>query len=178
MISTPKNLQDITLVRDLMTVGVPTCSPDTLIIELARVMVENDWEAVVVIDEGHAVGLVDRTALIRIYGHNRISELVAEEVMHPGVPTIPPDIPLTAAAQLMIDRGVRAMYLMHHAGGIEYPAAQLTFRHLLRHLTARDLSELKDLGIKADRQLPLDAFVKRRNEARQYIKGSHSSDFE
>ena len=38
------------LVRDLMTVGVPTCSPDTPLVDLARLILQKDLEAVVVLD--------------------------------------------------------------------------------------------------------------------------------
>jgi len=85
--------------------------------------------------------------------------------MRPDVPELPPDIPLAAAAQLMRDMGVRVIFLNHHAGGIKYPAAYLTYRHLLRHLAARDGEDLKDLGIKAEREAPLEVFLRRRDEA-------------
>ena len=54
-----------------------------------------------------------------------------------NVPRVPPDIPLKTAAQIMQDQGVRVLFLTHHAGGIEYPAAYITYKHLLRHLAAR-----------------------------------------
>ena len=38
------------LVRDLMTVGVPTCPPTTPLVDLTRLMLEKNWEAVVVLD--------------------------------------------------------------------------------------------------------------------------------
>jgi hypothetical protein len=91
--------------------------------------------------------------------------------MRPDVPTMPPDIPLTAAAQIMQDMGVRIVYMTHHAGGIEYPAAYLTYKHLLRHLAARDEEELKDLGIKAEREAPLETFFRRRDEALRKARG-------
>ncbi len=75
---------------------------------------------------------------------------------------MPPDIPLTAAAQMMQDQRVRVLFLMHHAGGIEYPAALISYQHLLRHLAARDDDELRDLGISAARQSPLETFIQRR----------------
>ncbi len=54
------------LVRDLMTVGVKTCAPTTPIVDLARFMLEQDLEAIVVLDhEGHAVGVVSRDDLVR-----------------------------------------------------------------------------------------------------------------
>jgi hypothetical protein len=57
--------------------------------------------------------------------------------------------------------------LMHHAAGMEYPAAIVTYRHFLRHMAAKDAAELRDLGILAERQTPLDTFIQRRNAARK-----------
>jgi len=156
------------LVRDLMTVGVRTCAPATPIVDLARFMLEQDLEAIVVLDhDGHAVGVVSRDDLVRAYTRADCRSLTAEAVMTDGVPQVPPDIPLAAAAQIMQDRGVRAVFLMHHAGGIAYPAAMLSYTHLLRHLSAQEDDELRDLGIRKDRQSPIETFKQRRDAARR-----------
>ena len=97
--------------------------------------------------------------------------MTAEDVMREGVPQVPPDIPLSAAAMVMHDLGVRTLFLMHHAGGIEYPAAQLTYQHLLRLLAADGEEDLSDLGIYAQRQPPLETFIQRRDEARNKASG-------
>jgi hypothetical protein len=55
---------------------------------------------------------------------------------------------------------------MHHAGGIEYPAAYISYRHFLRHMAAKDVDDLKDLGIYAYRQSPIEAFIQRREAKR------------
>jgi crotonyl-CoA carboxylase/reductase len=165
-----ENQENPQLVRDLMTVGVETCTPDTPVPDLARWMLEKELEAVVVMEEGNAEGYVDQPALIRAYGRAEVRELTAETIMQAGVPQVPPDIPLTAAAQVMLDEGVRALFLMHASAGIEYPAGVLTFRHLLRHLAARDPNDLKDLGIQAERQSPLDLFIQKRDAARRMRK--------
>jgi CBS domain-containing protein len=60
--------------------------------------------------------------------------LTAADVMCPEIPEIPPDIPAAAAAQIMLDRGVRGLYLMHHDGGVSWPAAVLRVEDVLRHL--------------------------------------------
>ena len=91
--------------------------------------------------------------------------------MRDEVPQIPADIPLVAAAQIMRDKSVRALFLMHHSAGIEYPAAIITFQHLLRHLAASNADDLRDLGIRAERQSPLDTFYQRREEARRRAGG-------
>ena len=67
----------------------------------------------------------------------------------------------------MQDKGIRILFLMHHAGGIEYPAAMLTYKHLLRHLAMENPDDLADLGIKAVRESPLETFYKRRDDARR-----------
>jgi predicted transcriptional regulator len=156
------------LVRDLMSVGVLTCPPHTAVTDLARLFLEKEVEAVIVLDDqGHAVGTVNRDELVRAYAHNEYQELTVEAIMRDGVVQAPPDIPLTAAAQIMQDYGVRALFLMHHAGGIEYPAAMLTYSHFLRHMAAGSEEELRDLGIKAEREPPLATFLRRRDEARR-----------
>lgn len=158
------------LVRDLMTVGVPTCSPDTPIVDLARLILQKELEAVVVLDrEGHALGVVSRDELVTAYTRDKDSLVTAEQVMRDGVPQVPPDIPLSAAAHIMQDLGVRVLFLMHHSSGIEYPAAMITYQHILRHLAAENQDDLRDLGIQAERQSPLEAFVARRDAARKRV---------
>ncbi len=160
-----------------MTVGVKTCSPSTSIVEVARLLVECNLEDLIVLEEGKAIGVIGQDDLVKVYAQYEIrntpalAELTASDVMREGVPQIPPDIPITAAAQIMIDQKVRTLFLMHHAAGIEYPAAYISYRHIMRYLSARDPLELKDLGIKAQRQLPLESFQKKRDTAlRKNIK--------
>jgi predicted transcriptional regulator len=162
------------LVRDLMSVGVQTCSADAAITDIARLLLENDLEAVVVLDEdGQGIGLVGQDELVKAYAQDNYRDLSAEEAMTDGVPHLPPDIPLSAAAQLMQDKGVRVAYYMHNAAGIIYPASVISYRHFLRHMAANNDNELNDLGIKAVRQSPLDAFIKKRDEARQRNQTFH-----
>ncbi len=162
---------EIKLVRDLMTVGVPTCASDTPVMDIARLLLEHDLEAVVVLDaEGHAVGMVGREELARAFARaatrDDCNHLLAEAVMSEHVPQVPPDIPLAAAIQIMLDQRVRVVFLMHHAEGIQYPAAMLSFNHILRFLVANP-EDLRNLGIKADREPPLAAFIRRRDDARR-----------
>lgn len=166
----PEELQKLPrLVRDLMTVGVPTCSPDTPIVDLARLILQKDLEAIVVLDtsEGHAVGVVGRDELVHAYTRGERDTATAEQIMRDGVHQVPPDIPLVAAAQIMQDLGVRVLFLMHHSAGVEYPAAMISYQHILRHLAADSLQDLRDLGIQAERQAPLQAFLTRRDAARK-----------
>ena len=163
------NLTNRKLVRDLMTVGVPTCPPTTPLVDLVRLMLEKNWEAVVVLDgdEGHAIGVVSQDEIVKAYAREDARTLTAEQVMHEGVPTIPPDVLLTVAAQMMLDQNVRAFFLMHNAAGVTYPAAMITYRHLMRHLAAQSDDDLKDMGIAAARKAPLEQFIERRDAAKR-----------
>ena len=156
------------LVRDLMTVGVPTCKWDTPIADIARFLLEHSVEAMCVLDaEGHGIGVVSEQELVAAYGKEKPGSLKAEDVMSEGVPEMQADIPLTVAAQIMQDKGIRIAYMMHNSAGIIYPAAYISYRHILRHLAAKDEKELKDLGLAAERKSPLEVFIERRSEARK-----------
>lgn len=162
------------LVRDLMTVGVLTCTPQTTVSEIAQLLLDHDLDEVIVLDDGKALGVVGQDDLVAAFSLDDAKSLTAIQVMREGVPQVPPDIPLTAAAQIMRDQGVRTFFLMHHAAGIEYPAAALSYKHYLRLLAAEDNEDLRDLGIKADRVLPLDEFIKRRQATRQKNRNTES----
>jgi CBS domain-containing protein len=158
------------LVRDLMTIGVPTCKTNTPTVDIARFLIENNAEEMIILgSEGEGVGVVGYEELVSAYYRDNIRELTAEDVMREGVPELPSDIPLTVAAQMMKDKGVRVAYMNHNSAGIIYPAAMISYRHIVRHLAARDESELKDLGLAAERKSPIDVFVERRDEARKKV---------
>ena len=101
------------LVRDLMTVGVVTCTPQTTVPEIAQLLLDNDLDEVIVLDEGKALGVVGQDDLVAAFIREDIKSITATEVMREGVPQVPPDIPLTAAAQIMRDQRVRTFFLMH-----------------------------------------------------------------
>jgi CBS-domain-containing membrane protein len=156
------------LVRDLMTVGVSTCGTDTPLTTIAEAILEKELEAIVVLDEeGHALGIVGQDELIGAYGREDFLNLTAEDILREGVPQIPTDIPLRAAAQMMKDEKIRGYFLMHHAGGIGYPAAVISYKHFLRHMAMKNPGDIKDLGINAEREAPLDSFIERRDSKKR-----------
>jgi len=156
------------LVRDLMTIGVPTCKTTTPVVEIARFLIENNMEEMVVLgEEGEGVGICGYKELVNAYNRDDVRELAADEIMSEGVPELPSDIPLKLAAQLMKDKNIRVAYMNHNSAGIIYPAASISYKHLIRHLAANEESELKDLGINAERKSPIEQFIERRDQARK-----------
>lgn len=157
-----------------MTVGVLTCSTSTSITTIAQALLEKELEAVVVLDiEGHAVGIVGRDELVRAYTLPDKDQLTAEDIMQDGVPQIPPDIPLTAAVQLMQDQNIRVFFLTHHAGGIVYPAAVISYKHILKYLASGNTEPPKDLGIRAQRKAPIELFNERLEQQRKQNLNTH-----
>jgi len=151
-----------------MTVGVPTCKCDTPVRDIAQFLLDHNLEAMCVLDrEGHGIGVVGVEELVGIYGRQGSEALTAEQIMCEGIPELNADLPLNLAAQLMKDRGIRIAYMMHNSAGIIYPAAFLSYRHILRHMAARDEGDLRDLGLAAERRSPIQQFVERRDEARR-----------
>jgi len=159
------------LVRDLMTVGVVTCNPQTTVPEIAQLLLDNDLEEVIVLDQGKALGVVGQDELIAAFSRDEYRQVEAHQVMRENIPQVPPEIPLAAAAQLLRDQGVRTFFLMHHAAGVEYPAAAISYRHFLRLMAANNRADLRDLGIQADRAAPLDEFIQRREAKRKMVTG-------
>jgi CBS domain-containing protein len=156
-----------------MTVGVPTCKINTPVVDVARFLLENNVEEVVVLgEEGAGVGVCGFKELVDAYSLDDIHELTVEEVMSEGVPELPSDITLKLAAQLMKDKGIRVAYMNHNSAGIIYPAALISYKHLVRYLAAKDDSDLKDLGIGAERKSPLEVFIERRDGARKQAGSS------
>ena len=156
------------LARDLMTVGVPTCKTSTPVLDIARFLLKNNVEEMVVLDEeGHGVGIVGYEQLVTVCGQPDVDALTAEQVMSEGVPDMPADVPLPLAAQILKDRHIRVGYMLHNSAGITYPAAYLSYRHILRHLVAQDESDLKDLGLAAERKSPIEQFIEKRDAARR-----------
>ena len=153
------------LVRELMTVGVQTCTPETPILDIVRVMLEKNLEDVLVMEEGSAVGVVGQDELVGAYTNPLWRTLTAGDILRADYLQVPPDMPLTDAVKRMQETGARAIFLTHNAGGMIYPAGYLSNRHILRLLAAKTPADLADLGFAASRQSPLDAFIARRDAA-------------
>jgi hypothetical protein len=68
---------------------------------------------------------------------------------------------------MLKDKKTRVAYMNHNSAGIIYPAAMISYKHILRHLAAKDESELKDLGLAAERKSPIEVFIAKRDSAKR-----------
>ena len=114
------------IIRDFMCRGVVTCGVNANAAEVARIMLDNDVSALVVIDERlNACGIISKTDLIRSYGKD-LSLISAEDIMTSEILTVSPDTSVREAVQLMLDRGIHQLVIVTRGGAHRRPVAIFT----------------------------------------------------
>ncbi|CDI03505.1 Crotonyl-CoA reductase (fragment) [Candidatus Competibacter denitrificans Run_A_D11] len=102
-----KIADDGTQVKDLMHRGIIACAPGDTVGQVAKIMVDNEIHAVVVMDGGKAVGVVSQTDMV-LARQGRTSEearaMKAGDIMTPGCATCDANILLSEAVSLMTGR--------------------------------------------------------------------------
>jgi len=132
-------LSNVRYVRDVMRRGVATCAPDMPLTEVAALMARDRASAVAVVNpDGELVGIVSRTDLVRAY-LKPYAGLRAEDIMTTQVATVIPDIPVRAAVQIMLDRGVHQLVILHARPAPQRPVGILTMDDIVR-----DMANLPD----------------------------------
>jgi CBS domain-containing protein len=121
------------LVRDLMKIGVATCEADTPLPEVAQIMARDNVDAVVVMDEFGACGVLSQSDLVRAYPRN-YDLITAKDVMTDRIIGISPDVAVTAAAHMFTDEKVHQLYVMHEHPGPSRPSAVLTMHAVVREM--------------------------------------------
>ena len=121
------------LVRDLMKIGVPTCETDTRLTEVAKIMARENADAVIVMDEYGASGVVSQSDLVKAFPRNW-ELLTAKEVMTERIVTIAPDTAAIAAAHMMMDEKVHQLFIMHEHPGPSRPSAVITMSAIVREM--------------------------------------------
>lgn len=126
------------LVRDVMSRGVVTCTPETSIREAARRMAENCLSALVVVEKasGELEGIVSRSDLARVYGQD-YDVLTVESVMSQQVETIIPDIPVSAAVFIMQDHKVDRLVILHAPPATQIPVGLLSLSDVVRDIAGQ-----------------------------------------
>ena len=114
------------IIRDVMHRGVVTCPVDANADRIAKIMLDNDVSALVVIDERlDTCGIVSKTDLIGFYGKD-LSLITAEDIMRVKILTVSPDTPVYEAVQLMLEHRVHQLVIVTQAGAHRRPVAIFT----------------------------------------------------
>ncbi len=121
------------LVRDIMKIGVPTCTRDMKLTQVAQIMARENADAVIVMDEYGSCGVLSASDLAGAFSRN-YALISAGDVMTEKIISIDPETPLTTAANLMQEERVHQLFLMHEHPGPSRPAAVITERAIVREM--------------------------------------------
>ncbi len=113
-------------VRDVMHRGVVTCLVSATADTIAKIMLDNNVSALVVIDERlNACGVVSKTNMLGLYGKD-ISLVIAEDIMSPKLLTVSPDTLVYDAIQSMLAHKVHQLVIVTKAGAHRRPVGIFT----------------------------------------------------
>lgn len=134
-------MSTVKYVRDVMHRGVVTCQANTPLVGVAALMSEHNTSAVAVVNpQGELVGIISRTDLVQAY-LKPFDRLCAEDIMTTGVATVIPDIPVTAAVQIMLDRGVHQLIILHARPAPQRPVGILTMHDVVRDMASQEIQQ-------------------------------------
>jgi CBS domain-containing protein len=117
--------------------GVYHCTTDTTLFEAAHRMVEEDISGLVVIDEeGYLKGIITRSDLMRAYASGaEWHEQTVEGHMSTQVVTVTPQERLSQVAQLLLDKQIHRVVIVHPEGGKLRQVGVISDADLVYHLT-------------------------------------------
>ena len=105
-------------VRDAMTAKVVTVRPDTTVAELEALFERYDYNSLPVVSDDHLVGIVTKLDFLRNFVFTAESVMphydalmrrhVADIMSHDAL-TVTPEMPLSRALQIMVDRAVKSL---------------------------------------------------------------------
>jgi CBS domain-containing protein len=120
----------------VMSRSVVTCTPETSVHEAARRMTEHRLSALVVDKaSGELEGIVSRSDLARAYEKD-YDAVKVESVVTQDVETIIPDIPVLAAVQIMLDRNIDRLVIMHAKPAPQRPVGVLSLSAVIRDMAS------------------------------------------
>ena len=98
-------------VRDIMTTGIETASPDTSLQEIARMMQREDVGAIPIIDGDELAGIItDRDIVVRCIAAGKDpADTEAEQILSGDLETAEPDDDVQEASRIMSQRQIRRL---------------------------------------------------------------------
>jgi CBS domain-containing protein len=98
-----------TSIKEVMTSQVKTCEPDATVMEVAKVMAQEDVGPVPIVEEGRLTGIVtDRDIVVRVVAEGRDpSSTTVGEIASRDLVTVSPDDDLDSALEQLAQNQVR-----------------------------------------------------------------------
>ncbi|MBI5537908.1 MAG: crotonyl-CoA carboxylase/reductase [Deltaproteobacteria bacterium] len=134
----PPTFDDKTLVGDVMHAGVITCNPQSSVTEIARLLVDNQIHAVVVVNEaGDAVGVVSQTDLVLARqgrSPETFSAMKATEIMTAGLVTCTAGTALSQAITDMTRMRIHRLVVVDDREGKRSPIGVVSMTDIIRRM--------------------------------------------
>jgi crotonyl-CoA carboxylase/reductase len=128
---------DSTTVRELMTEDLITCTADEQLGDIARLLLDRDIHAVVIMENKEAVGVVSQTDLVLArQGRPRLEAcaLAASDVMTQGCVTCDVGTPLNAAVSEMTRLRIHQLVVTDKTGEHNIPVGFLSLTDIVREV--------------------------------------------
>ncbi len=129
-------------VKDLMHQGVFTCQPTTSIQEAAKMMVQHDVSALVIVDEkGYMTGLLSRTDLVKTQLNAQSKEELrtkpVSEIMVSDVVSVQSEDTLKYASELIMTRHIHRVVVVEQSADGAKPVGILSITDVVRDLASQ-----------------------------------------
>ena len=126
-------VDDGSVVRDRMHPGIISCAPTDTLAQAAKTMTDRDIHALVVIDDGKAVGVLSQTDIVLARQGRTVEEarqFTVASVMTAGCATVDIDAPLSSAITDMMKRRIHRLVVVEKGK----PVGVLSMTDLVRRL--------------------------------------------
>jgi CBS domain-containing protein len=111
-------MDDIFVAR-VMSSPVQTVTPDTLVEDAAKKMLDEEIGSVVVVDDGHPVGILTNTDFVRIVAERRPKDQTpVSEYMSDTAVTTTAQVPIAQVAESMIEHGIHHVPVVDDGGAV------------------------------------------------------------
>jgi signal-transduction protein with cAMP-binding, CBS, and nucleotidyltransferase domain len=137
------------LVKDVMQHNMLTCQPTTSLDTVARRLTDYGVHALVVTDDGYAVGIVSQTDLLVAHyraGAMPARPLTAGDIMSSSVIACTPETTIFNAVMTMTRNHIHRLVVVKSQTAQLYPLGIVSMTDIIRHL-------LKDTSAQADAPL-------------------------
>jgi predicted transcriptional regulator len=121
-------------VGSVMHKGVIGCKPSTSLDEVIRIIVDTNVRVLVVTGpDEEALGVITQMDLLPFYAKDRAG-LKARDVMGGKIHAVPPEMLLTDAIQLMLDRHITHLVVSEHGDIGHRAVGVLTTGHIIKEM--------------------------------------------
>ena len=129
-------------VGELMHRGIIACAPADTVGQVAKTMIDNDIHAVVVMEDGKAVGVVSQTDMVLARQGRTLDAARAtlvQDIMTPGCATCDADMLLSDAVSLMTGRRMHRLIVTQN----DKPVGVLSMTDVVRKILPTEVIEAK-----------------------------------